>query len=445
MHGRTARWRRFVCGRRRSFFAGGRSFFRGRAGGAFFPAAGTLYRVSFAPAPDCASPLDGFALRKGLCDALAEVLAKQIPSGGENFFSARRDPQSGEEEGEKIAYFRNRFSDEAYDSVYAYLTSLPSPAGAAGGPLAVYTDSFSHAAELLSEGRCTAVLFPCETEDGHFLPSVEGLIREYDLKKTVVCPLSPKLGGASYALLRKSLCFTPACSHGEFRLPRNNKTARALYELPLLAAADGLTVERAETLLSAGGKDAALRFLFRADGATGEGDRSPEVRRVRERAGGKILFCKCFSTFRWNFPTLRQGDFTGSFLFRRAAAEKNEERFRIAEARLPPPRKNALKTKKEKEDEKLSVQNERHLFFRDFDPGGGGRRSGNRLSGRLFGQYPGRRRLAAGRRIDEVISLLRGIRCGMKATSCPDQLAEALVMIREGRTSGRLQVLEEKA
>lgn len=44
-----------------------------------------------------------------------------------------------------------------------------------------------------------------------------------------------------------------------------------------------------------------------------------------------------------------------------------------------------------------------------------------------------------------MISLLRGIRCGMKATSCPDQLAEALVMIREGRTSGRLQVLEEKA
>lgn len=257
---------------------------------------------------DCASPLDGFALRKGLCDALAEVLAKQIPSGGENFFSARRDPQSGEEEGEKIAYFRNRFSDEAYDSVYAYLTSLPSPAGAAGGPLAVYTDSFSHAAELLSEGRCTAVLFPCETEDGHFLPSVEGLIREYDLKKTVVCPLSPKLGGASYALLRKSLCFTPACSHGEFRLPRNNETARALYELPLLAAADGLTVERAETLLSAGGKDAALRFLFRADGATGEGDGPGSPEGPRE-GGRKNPLLQMFFYLSMEFPDFTAGGF----------------------------------------------------------------------------------------------------------------------------------------
>lgn len=263
---------------------------------------------------DCASPLDGFALRKGLCDALAEVLAKQIPFGGENFFSARRDPQSGEEEGEKIAYFRNRFSDEAYDSVYSYLTSLPPPAGAVGAaptpspPLAVYTDSFSHAAELLSEGRCTAVLFPCETEDGHLLPSVELLIREYDLKKTVVCPLSPKLGGASYALLRKSLCFTPACSHGEFRLPRNDETARALYELPLLAAADGLTVERAETLLSAGGGEASLRFLFRTDEATGEKDGSGSPEGLKE-GGRKNPLLQMFFYLSMEFPDFTAGGF----------------------------------------------------------------------------------------------------------------------------------------
>lgn len=67
------------------------------------------------------------------------------------------------------------------------------------------------------------------------------------------------------------------------------------------------------------------------------------------------------------------------------------------------------------------------------------------FQGGCSGNTQGVAALAAGRRIDEVISLLRGIRCGMKATSCPDQLAEALVMIREGRTSGRLQVLEEKA
>ena len=67
------------------------------------------------------------------------------------------------------------------------------------------------------------------------------------------------------------------------------------------------------------------------------------------------------------------------------------------------------------------------------------------FQGGCSGNTQGVAALVAGRGIDEVISLLRGIRCGMKATSCPDQLAEALVMIREGRIGGRLQVLEEKA
>jgi len=35
-----------------------------------------------------------------------------------------------------------------------------------------------------------------------------------------------------------------------------------------------------------------------------------------------------------------------------------------------------------------------------------------------------------GRPVDEVISLLEGIPCGMKRTSCPDQLAQALKEIR---------------
>ena len=34
--------------------------------------------------------------------------------------------------------------------------------------------------------------------------------------------------------------------------------------------------------------------------------------------------------------------------------------------------------------------------------------------------------LVKGRRIDDVISKLQGIRCGTKRTSCPDQLCEAL-------------------
>jgi uncharacterized protein (TIGR03905 family) len=34
--------------------------------------------------------------------------------------------------------------------------------------------------------------------------------------------------------------------------------------------------------------------------------------------------------------------------------------------------------------------------------------------------------LVEGMDIDEVISRVEGIRCGMKSTSCPDQLAQAL-------------------
>ena len=65
--------------------------------------------------------------------------------------------------------------------------------------------------------------------------------------------------------------------------------------------------------------------------------------------------------------------------------------------------------------------------------------------GGCSGNTQGVAALAAGRTLDEVISLIRGIRCGMKPTSCPDQLAEALRMIKEGNISGRLQLLEGAA
>ena len=39
--------------------------------------------------------------------------------------------------------------------------------------------------------------------------------------------------------------------------------------------------------------------------------------------------------------------------------------------------------------------------------------------------------LVEGMDIDEVITRLKGIRCGFKATSCPDQLAKALLEAKE--------------
>ncbi|MBR3942063.1 MAG: TIGR03905 family TSCPD domain-containing protein, partial [Clostridia bacterium] len=42
------------------------------------------------------------------------------------------------------------------------------------------------------------------------------------------------------------------------------------------------------------------------------------------------------------------------------------------------------------------------------------------------GNTQGVARLAEGRPAEELISLLKGIRCGFKNTSCPDQLATAI-------------------
>ena len=46
--------------------------------------------------------------------------------------------------------------------------------------------------------------------------------------------------------------------------------------------------------------------------------------------------------------------------------------------------------------------------------------------GGCAGNTQGVARLCEGRKADELIGLLEGIRCGFKATSCPDQLAKAI-------------------
>lgn len=47
------------------------------------------------------------------------------------------------------------------------------------------------------------------------------------------------------------------------------------------------------------------------------------------------------------------------------------------------------------------------------------------------GNLKGIAALVEGMDADEVISRVEGIRCGMKATSCPDQLAQALKASKE--------------
>lgn len=49
--------------------------------------------------------------------------------------------------------------------------------------------------------------------------------------------------------------------------------------------------------------------------------------------------------------------------------------------------------------------------------------------GGCSGNTQGIASLVKGMNVNDVISKLQGIRCGYKATSCPDQLAQALKMI----------------
>lgn len=49
------------------------------------------------------------------------------------------------------------------------------------------------------------------------------------------------------------------------------------------------------------------------------------------------------------------------------------------------------------------------------------------------GNLQGISSLVTGMKVDDAISKLKGIRCGFKNTSCPDQLALALESIRDGK------------
>ena len=54
-----------------------------------------------------------------------------------------------------------------------------------------------------------------------------------------------------------------------------------------------------------------------------------------------------------------------------------------------------------------------------------------KFNGGCAGNTQGVARLAEGMDVDELISRLQGIRCGSKPTSCPDQLAKALLAAKE--------------
>lgn len=56
-----------------------------------------------------------------------------------------------------------------------------------------------------------------------------------------------------------------------------------------------------------------------------------------------------------------------------------------------------------------------------------------RFVGGCSGNTQGLAKLVTGMRAEDVIEKLKGIRCGYRATSCPDQLAKALSALSEGK------------
>lgn len=53
-----------------------------------------------------------------------------------------------------------------------------------------------------------------------------------------------------------------------------------------------------------------------------------------------------------------------------------------------------------------------------------------KFSGGCHGNLQGISKLVEGMKADDAISRLKGIRCGFKNTSCPDQLAQALESLK---------------
>lgn len=60
-----------------------------------------------------------------------------------------------------------------------------------------------------------------------------------------------------------------------------------------------------------------------------------------------------------------------------------------------------------------------------------GKVSNVQFFGGCNGNLKGIAALVEGMDIDEVIARVEGIKCGMKSTSCPDQLAQALKQVKE--------------
>jgi uncharacterized protein (TIGR03905 family) len=63
--------------------------------------------------------------------------------------------------------------------------------------------------------------------------------------------------------------------------------------------------------------------------------------------------------------------------------------------------------------------------------------TGVRFFGGCNGNLQGISKLVVGRKIEEVIERINGIRCGNKPTSCPDQLCRALEQLQREKAAAQ--------
>ena len=56
------------------------------------------------------------------------------------------------------------------------------------------------------------------------------------------------------------------------------------------------------------------------------------------------------------------------------------------------------------------------------------------FTGGCNGNLKGISALVSGMKVDEAITKLKGIKCGMKTTSCPDQLSKAISAYKKSQT-----------
>lgn len=70
------------------------------------------------------------------------------------------------------------------------------------------------------------------------------------------------------------------------------------------------------------------------------------------------------------------------------------------------------------------------ISYNIYEEGGVKRVSNVNFYGGCNGNTQGIAKLVEGMPIDEVINRCKGIRCGFKPTSCPDQLAKALEQVK---------------